>query len=50
MYVAVGEGNGVERARLWVLEENRRARRFYERHGFVPTGVSSALPRVQGIP
>lgn len=25
---------------LWVLEENRRARRFYERHGFRPAGAS----------
>lgn len=23
---------------LWVLEKNEDARRFYERHGFVPTG------------
>lgn len=23
---------------LWVLEENRRARRFYEKHGFRPSG------------
>lgn len=26
--------------RLWCLEQNHRARRFYERHGWVPTGVS----------
>lgn len=25
--------------RLWVLEKNTRARRFYERHGFAETGV-----------
>lgn len=24
---------------LWVLEENRRARRFYEKHGFRSAGV-----------
>jgi ribosomal protein S18 acetylase RimI-like enzyme len=24
--------------RLWVLEANRRARAFYERHGFGPDG------------
>lgn len=24
---------------LWVLEKNEDARRFYERYGFVPTGV-----------
>ena len=23
---------------LWVLEKNTKARRFYERHGFAPTG------------
>ncbi|ODU55389.1 MAG: hypothetical protein ABT01_06255 [Clostridium sp. SCN 57-10] len=26
---------GYRRAMLWVFEENRRARRFYEKHGFV---------------
>ena len=26
---------GIGEARLWVLEENGRARRFYERHAFV---------------
>lgn len=25
--------------RLWVLEKNTDARRFYERHGFAPTGA-----------
>lgn len=29
---------GADLARLWVLEENRRARRFYERHGWLPDG------------
>jgi ribosomal protein S18 acetylase RimI-like enzyme len=29
---------GFPRLRLWVLEENRRARRFYERTGFVTDG------------
>jgi ribosomal protein S18 acetylase RimI-like enzyme len=28
---------GFERAILWVLRDNPRARRFYERHGFGPT-------------
>jgi GNAT superfamily N-acetyltransferase len=34
---------GVERARLWVLEENRRARRFYERRGWVLDGTSRVV-------
>ncbi|MGH3359028.1 MAG: GNAT family N-acetyltransferase [Nocardioidaceae bacterium] len=29
---------GVETVRLWVLAENRRARRFYERNGWEPDG------------
>ena len=29
---------GYKRVILWVLEENLRARRFYEKHGFVPDG------------
>lgn len=31
-------GQGFRDVLLWVLEENRRARRFYEKHGFCPTG------------
>lgn len=34
---------GVERARLWVLEENHRARRFYERRGWRPDGTSRVV-------
>jgi GNAT superfamily N-acetyltransferase len=34
---------GVERARLWVLEENHRARRFYERRGWAPDGTSRVV-------
>jgi hypothetical protein len=26
---------------LWVLEDNPRARRFYERHGWTPTGIAA---------
>jgi len=29
---------GFENIFLWVLEENRRARHFYEKFGFLPTG------------
>jgi len=35
---------GVERALLWVGEENARARRFYEREGWRPGGASRASP------
>jgi GNAT superfamily N-acetyltransferase len=34
---------GVARARLWVLEENARARRFYERLGWRPDGTSRVV-------
>jgi GNAT superfamily N-acetyltransferase len=34
---------GVERARLWTLEENHRARRFYERHGWRLDGTSRVV-------
>ena len=30
---------GFQNVLLWVLEENRRARRFYEKHGFCPAGA-----------
>ena len=33
---------GCREAALWVLEENRRARAFYERQGFSPTGAALA--------
>lgn len=29
--------SGYEKILLWVLEENHRARKFYETNGFVPT-------------
>ena len=29
--------------KLWVLEENRRARRFYEKHGWRPSGESRVV-------
>jgi GNAT superfamily N-acetyltransferase len=34
---------GVTRARLWVLAENARARRFYERLGWRPDGTSRVV-------
>ncbi|MGZ4388822.1 MAG: N-acetyltransferase family protein [Gaiellaceae bacterium] len=37
---ALGSGT----ARLWVLEENHRARRFYERRGWRPDGTTRDVP------
>lgn len=34
------ERQGFRNILLWVLEENHRARRFYEKHGFTPGGAS----------
>lgn len=34
---------GHERVFLWVLRENSRARRFYEKNGFAPSGEENAL-------
>ncbi len=35
---------GVERARLWVLEQNARARAFYERRGWRLDGTTRLVP------
>ena len=32
---------------LWVLKENKRAIRFYEKCGFVPTGEELVSPRIE---
>jgi len=40
---------GGDRAVLWVLEENDRARRFYERGGWAPDGATRVEP-VNGVP
>lgn len=37
---ALEETNAWVGVGLWAFEKNRRARRFYEKHGFVPTGES----------
>ena len=37
-------GRGVREAFLWVGEENRRARRFYEREGWTADGETRASP------
>ncbi len=40
---------GYPRIVLWVLEENARARRFYERAGFRPSGASQVLHGLGGV-
>ena len=40
---AIGQA-GERRARLWVLEENHRARRFYEKHGWYADGSTREVP------
>ncbi|OLR90103.1 GNAT family N-acetyltransferase [Actinokineospora bangkokensis] len=37
-------GTGVDAVTAWVWAENERAKRFYERVGFVPTGFSEPNP------
>jgi GNAT superfamily N-acetyltransferase len=37
-------GLGSVSCRLWVLEENARARRFYERHGWRENGETRVVP------
>ncbi len=34
---------------LWVLQDNARARRFYERAGFAADGTSNILDRLGGV-
>jgi RimJ/RimL family protein N-acetyltransferase len=34
---------------LWVLEENARARRFYERAGYSADGATNVLDRLGGV-
>jgi GNAT superfamily N-acetyltransferase len=42
-------GAGYLSVTLWVLRDNRRARRFYERAGFAPDGASNVLDRLGGV-
>ena len=37
-------GLGADECRLWVLEENTRARRFYERRGWSENGTTRVVP------
>jgi GNAT superfamily N-acetyltransferase len=41
--VAAVRAAGCETARLWVLQANVRARRFYERRGWAPDGSSRVV-------
>jgi GNAT superfamily N-acetyltransferase len=34
---------------LWVLRDNERARRFYERAGFAPDGATNVLTSLAGV-
>ena len=40
---------GYPRVVLWVLADNARARRFYERAGFAPDGVTNMLTGLGGV-
>jgi ribosomal protein S18 acetylase RimI-like enzyme len=40
---------GYQSITLWVLRDNRRARRFYERAGFAPDGATNVLVRLGGV-
>jgi len=41
---------GWKEVTLWVLHENARARRFYERAGFVPDGAEKRTSKLVGTP
>ena len=41
---ALAEQRDCAELRLWVLEANARARRFYERHGWRPNGETRVVP------
>jgi ribosomal protein S18 acetylase RimI-like enzyme len=43
------EAGGYQRAVLWVLAANNRARRFYERAGFTTDGESNILAGLGGV-
>ena len=41
---------GQKSVSLWVFEENNRARRFYEKHGFSLDGTKRVIDRYGGVP
>jgi GNAT superfamily N-acetyltransferase len=47
--VAEMRARGFERARLFTPREQRRARRFYEREGWAPTGVEEGPEHALGL-
>jgi GNAT superfamily N-acetyltransferase len=47
--LARSAGAGYSFITLWVLRDNRRARRFYERAGFAPDGVTNVLTRLGNV-
>lgn len=44
---AVLQGRGFAELTLWVLEENRNARRFYEKYGFRLDGATKMYPKTE---
>ena len=47
--LARSAGAGFSSITLWVLRDNRRARRFYERAGFAPDGATNVLTSLAGV-
>lgn len=47
--LSLASSDGYTDISLWVLEANTRARRFYERAGFEPTGEAAVLARLDGV-
>jgi GNAT superfamily N-acetyltransferase len=47
--LAALRADGYLRAVLWVLADNVRARRFYDRAGFAPDGASTIITGLGGV-
>jgi ribosomal protein S18 acetylase RimI-like enzyme len=47
--LARSSGAGYRSISLWVLRDNQRARRFYQRAGFAPDGATNVLSRLGGV-
>ena len=41
---------GHKQITLWVFETNHHARRFYEKHGFAPSGEKKTVEKYGGVP